>query len=64
MQSDKVLPRAWELARMITERSILTARYSRLALTRNYRKLLEAETGYGLALELFAATARMREMSS
>jgi hypothetical protein len=49
---------------MITERSNLVARYSRLVLTRNYRKLLEAETGYGLALELFAATARIREMSS
>ncbi|HKD65639.1 MAG TPA: enoyl-CoA hydratase/isomerase family protein [Candidatus Binataceae bacterium] len=60
----KLMDRAWELARMITERPNLVVRYSRLVLTRNYRKLLEAETGYGLSLELFAATARIREMSS
>ncbi len=58
----KLMDRAWELARMITERPNLVTRYSRLVLTRNYRKLLEAETGYGLALELFASSVRVREM--
>jgi enoyl-CoA hydratase/carnithine racemase len=60
----KLMDRAWELARMVTERPNLVTRYSRLVLTRNYRKLLEAETGYGLMLELFASTARIREMMS
>ena len=57
----KLMDRAWELAEMITERPNLVTRYSRHVLTRHYRKLLEAETGYGLSLELFAATARIRE---
>ena len=60
----KLMDRAWELAEMIARNSNLVNRYSRLVLTRNYRKLLEAETGYGLSLELFAATARMKEMAS
>ncbi|MGO9060063.1 MAG: enoyl-CoA hydratase/isomerase family protein [Candidatus Binataceae bacterium] len=58
----RLMDRAWELAEMITKNSNLVNRYSRLVLTRNYRKLLEAETGYGLSLELFAATVRMKEM--
>jgi 6-oxocamphor hydrolase len=60
----KLMDRAWELARMVTERPNLVTRYSRLVLTRNYRKLLEAETGYGLMLELFASTAMVRQMTS
>ena len=37
----KLMDRAWELAEMITKNSNLVNRYSRLCLTRNYRKLLK-----------------------
>jgi enoyl-CoA hydratase/carnithine racemase len=48
---DRLLPRAWELAREITKRPSLSVRYARVAITQNLKKLMLENLGYGLALE-------------
>lgn len=46
-----LIPRAWELARQLAERSTLTLRYSRVAMTLNIKRQIQDMLGYGLALE-------------
>ena len=46
-----LLPRAWELAKMIIERPLLTVRYSRVAMTLNIKRQMQEMLGYGLMLE-------------
>jgi enoyl-CoA hydratase/carnithine racemase len=53
--SDRLLDRAWELARQLCEASDLTLRYSRVLLTEPWRRAMAADLGYGLALEGLAA---------
>ncbi len=48
---DKLVSRAWELARQITNRPSLAIRYARVAITQNLKKLMLENLGYGLALE-------------
>ncbi len=48
---DKLVPRAWELAREITKRPSLAIRYARVPITQNLKKLMLENLGYGLALE-------------
>jgi enoyl-CoA hydratase/carnithine racemase len=50
-----LLPRAWELARTIAEKPPLVRRYARTVLTRELKRLLQADLGFGLAHEALAA---------
>jgi enoyl-CoA hydratase/carnithine racemase len=52
---DGLMTRAHELAKMIAARPQLTRRYTRLALTHRFKRLLHEGLGYGLALETLAA---------
>ncbi len=48
---DRLLGRAWELARDIVKRPPLTVRYARVAMVQHLKKLMLDNLGYGLALE-------------
>lgn len=63
LPADELLARAWYWARFILDRSPLVVKYSRIVLTRHWKKLFLEEHGYGLALEGLAvgAGARMTE---
>jgi len=54
---DKLMDRAWYWARFITSRSPLVGKYSRAALTRQWKKLFQDELSFGLALEGLAIGA-------
>jgi enoyl-CoA hydratase/carnithine racemase len=51
MQREKLLPRAWELAREICKRPTLVIRYARVAITQTLKQAMLDELGYGIALE-------------
>jgi enoyl-CoA hydratase/carnithine racemase len=51
LPKEKLLERAWELARNITIKPTLAVRYARVALTQQIKKLMLENLGYGLALE-------------
>jgi enoyl-CoA hydratase/carnithine racemase len=55
LPSDRLMGRAWEVARQLSQASDLTLRYSRVLLTEPLRRALAADLGYGLALEGLAA---------
>jgi enoyl-CoA hydratase/carnithine racemase len=55
VRRDQLLPRAWELARLLNKYSPLTLRYTRMALTTRFRRRLQESLSYGLALEGISA---------
>lgn len=56
LPADKLLPRAWELARQIMLQPEMNRRYTRLLLTEQLRRQLHELLPYGLALEGLAIT--------
>lgn len=55
LPADRLLGRAMEIARMFAAKPNLTRRYSRVALTQRYKRLLAEGLDVGLALEALAA---------
>ena len=51
LPADRLLPRAWELARQILEQPELNRRYARILLTEQLRRQIADLLPYGLALE-------------
>jgi enoyl-CoA hydratase/carnithine racemase len=60
----ELLARAHEIADGIAALPPLTSRYTRIALTRRLRRLLEEDGGYGLALEGISAAQVARTMAA
>lgn len=54
---EKLLPRAWELARDICKRPTLVQRYARVAMTQMLKQAMLEGLGYGIALESLAMMA-------
>ena len=52
---ERVLPRAWELARQINRQSALVLRYTRVAFVHEIKQRILAGQGYGTLLEGMAA---------
>jgi enoyl-CoA hydratase/carnithine racemase len=61
LPQDRVLPRAWDLARMIMRQPELNRRYTRILLTEQLRRQMNDLLPYGLALEGLAITAIPRK---
>jgi enoyl-CoA hydratase/carnithine racemase len=56
LPADRLMPRAMEIAAMIAAKPILTRRYTRVALTQRYKRLMHEGLSLGLGLEALAAT--------
>jgi enoyl-CoA hydratase/carnithine racemase len=56
MPRDRLLPRAWELARIVLRQPELNRRYTRTLLTEQLRRQINELLPYGLALEGLAIT--------
>ena len=55
LPSEKLLPRAWELAEQLAQQPLLNLRYTRVCLTMRYKRVMQEMLGYGLILEGMAA---------
>ena len=51
LPADKLLDRAWELARQLASQPPLTLRYARVVLTQRLKQLMLEQLGHGLALQ-------------
>ena len=56
LSKERLLPRAWELARLIMQQPQMNRRYARLLLTEHLRRRMAELLPYGLALEGLAIT--------
>jgi enoyl-CoA hydratase/carnithine racemase len=54
--ADRLLDRAWELAREIAAQPPLTARYTRALFTQDIKRRLVDDLPFGLTAEILAAT--------
>ena len=52
---DRLMPRAMELAQMVAAKPMLARRYTRVALTQRYKRLMNEGLSLGLAIEALAA---------
>lgn len=59
---EKLMPRARELASQLAQLPTLTLRYTRVAITQRWKRLLDEGLGYGLALEGLAVLDVMSKM--
>jgi enoyl-CoA hydratase/carnithine racemase len=57
LATERLLPRASELAQAIVARPSLVSRYARVAMTQRLKQLMLENLGYGLALEGLSATS-------
>ncbi|MET0145700.1 MAG: enoyl-CoA hydratase/isomerase family protein [Ilumatobacteraceae bacterium] len=66
VEPDQLLDRAYELARGLAGLNPLVTRYTRVAFTHRYKRLIEEGLGYGLALEALAGldNVRLRELAN
>jgi enoyl-CoA hydratase/carnithine racemase len=55
LSHEALLPRAWELARHLKKQNPLTLRYTRMALSKCFKRRLQEGLSYGLALEGISA---------
>jgi enoyl-CoA hydratase/carnithine racemase len=55
LPQDRVLDRALEIGRLFAAKPMLTRRYTRVALTQRYKRLLAEGLDLGLAIEALAA---------
>jgi enoyl-CoA hydratase/carnithine racemase len=62
--ADRLLTRAHEIAEGIAALPPLTASYTRIALTQKLRRIIDQDTGYGLALEGISAAEVARSMAA
>lgn len=51
LPADKLIARAWELAKQLVGQPPLTLHYARIRLTQRLKQLMLAQLGHGLALE-------------
>lgn len=54
LPKDRVLDRAWELAREIAKRPPMATRYTRMLFTQNFKRACIDELSHGIGLELYA----------
>lgn len=59
LPDEQLLPRAWALARQLLLRPPLLRRYTRVMLTEDLKRRMQALLGYGLAIEGLAAVQRV-----
>ncbi len=62
--ANQLLPRAHEIAEGIAALPPLTASYTRIALTQKLRRIIDQDSGYGLALEGISAAEVARSMAA
>ncbi|MFQ6163404.1 enoyl-CoA hydratase/isomerase family protein [Sinorhizobium meliloti] len=62
--ADRLLARAHEIAEGIAALPSLTSSYTRIALTQKLRRIIDQDTGYGLALEGISAAEVARSMAA
>jgi len=62
--ADRLLARAHEIAEGIAALPPLTSSYTRIALTQKLRRIIDQDTGYGLALEGISAAEVARSMAA